>query len=212
MKKDDKQKSRESILAASAKLFSQQGFNGTSFAAVAKQAEQSKALVQYHFETKERLWKETVAYIWDKRDGAMPNYMDEAVFNQLDPSQQKQMIRLICKGLIRFIIDNPEWVKIMYQEAAIPGPRLDWMIETFFTEDIRQGKALIEFAQSLNLLPQIDPMSLLYILAGAVFHYVDAAPITSKVLGADMFSDEQVDHYIDNFILLMEGALALKHS
>ena len=207
MKTQDHQDSRHNILRAAATLFAQQGFSGTSFAAVAKQAQQSKTLVQYHFENKDRLWKETVKYIWQQRDLALPNYLDESYFNTLDAHQQKQVLRQLCKRLIEFTIDNPEWVKIMYQEATIPGPRLDWMVETFFIDDVEQGQAMIRFVQSLGLLPQGDPLSLLCILAGSLIHYVNIASITSQVLQVDMLSDQQVDHYVNSFILLMEGAM-----
>lgn len=206
MKKDDQQNSRESILAAAVELFAKQGFNGTSIAAVAKQAEQSKALVQYHFETKERLWKETVSHIWQQRNNSMTHYLGEDLLTAPAGKDHSQMVRQLCKGLIQFTIANPEWVKILYQESVIPGPRLDWMIETFLKTDLQQGVDLVKLAQSLNLLPSIDPMSMQTILIGALIHYVSIAPLTSRILGRDMFSDKQIDHFVDNFILLLEGA------
>jgi TetR/AcrR family transcriptional regulator len=46
---------RRRILAAAADIFAQQGFDGASFGAVASAAEVKKSLVQYHFDSKERL-------------------------------------------------------------------------------------------------------------------------------------------------------------
>lgn len=200
----DKTQSHDDILQAAADLFSEHGFNGTSFAAVAKAAQHSKALVQYHFASKEKLWKSSVQYVWEKRTNALPKYLDEGVLNQLHPDEQNQMIRQLCKGLIRFTFDNPHWVKIMYLEAAAPGPRLDWMVDTFLKQDVEQGYALIELAQKRQLLPAADPMSLLYILGGTVIHYVNVAPIKAKVLKVDPYSYQQIDHYVDNFIRILE--------
>lgn len=204
MAKEDNLKSRTAILAAAIKLFSQQGFNGTSYAAIAKQAQQSKALVQYHFDNKETLWKESVTAIWAQRNQSMTDYLGEDLLDPAHDQPKDHMVRQLCKGLILFTIDNPEWVKILYQEAAIPGPRLDWMIDTFLKQDLEQGNELVTLAQSLELLPKIEPMSMLYILIGALIHYVNVAPVVSRVFNKDMFSDEHIDHFVNNFILLLE--------
>lgn len=204
MNQDDKQHSRQEILVAAANLFSETGYNGTSLAAVAKASQQSKALVQYHFASKENLWKCAVRHLWEQRDQALPRYLDEQFLSQLDAEAQSQMIRQLCRGLIRFTADNPQWVKIMYLEASAPGPRLDWMVDEFFRQDYSSGAAMVELAQQRQLLPLADSMSLLFILGGTVIHYVNVAPITERVTGIDPFCDEQIDRYIDNFIHILQ--------
>lgn len=204
MNQDDKQPSRQEILIAAATLFSEQGYNGTSFAAVAKASNQSKALVQYHFASKENLWKSAVRHLWEQRNNALPHYLDEQVLAELDNEAQSQMIRQLCRGLIRFTADNPQWVKIMYLESSAPGPRLDWMVSEFIQQDFSSGIAMVELAQQRHLLPPADPLSVLYILGGTVIHYVNVAPITQRVMGFDPFSDAQIDQYVDNFIGILQ--------
>lgn len=204
MNQDDKHSSRQEILNAAATLFSEQGYNGTSFAAVAKASYQSKALVQYHFSSKENLWKSAVRFLWEQRNNALPRYLDEQFLAQLDDEAQNQMIRQLCCGLIRFTADNPQWMKIMYLECSIPGPRLDWMVSEFIQQDLASGIALVELAQQRHLLPPADPMSVLYILGGTVIHYVSVAPITQRAMGIDPFCNEQVDRYVDNFIRILQ--------
>lgn len=204
MNQDDKQLSRQEILCAAANLFSEQGYNGTSFAGIAKASGQSKALVQYHFSSKEILWKSAVRYLWEQRDDALPKYLDEQFLSQLDTEAQSQMIRQLCRGLIRFTADNPQWVKIMYLECSAPGPRLDWMVNEFFSRDFTMGAAMVELAQHRHLLPPADPMNMLFILGGAVIHYVNVAPITRRVLGVDPLSDAQIDRYVDSFISILQ--------
>lgn len=200
---DDKTEKRDDILAASALLFAQLGFNGTSFGAVAQSASVTKALVQYHFATKDCLWRETVKYIWNQRTEALPHYLDAGFMSQLDDEAQGQMIRHLCKGLLRFTFANPQWVKIMYQEAAIQSPRLDWMIDEFFANDFIQGKSMIELAQARGLLPAVDSMNLLHIISGAMLHLVNVAPITKRVLGVDPQSEDYIDRYVDTLISMM---------
>lgn len=204
MQPDDKQASRLDILTAAANLFSEQGYNGTSFAAVAKAAQHSKALVQYHFPSKEQLWKNAVRHVWQQRDSALPRYLDDQFLAQLDEQAQNQMIRQLCRGLIRFTADNPQWVKIMYLEASNPGPRLEWMVEEFFQQDFAAGSAMVELAQQRKLLPTADPMSTLFIMGGMMIHYVNVAPITQRITGIDPLTDEQIEHYVDNFLRILQ--------
>ena len=195
--------SRDRILAAAARLFAQMGFQGTSFGAVAAASGQSKALVQYHFPSKDALWQASLRFIVAQRDQLLPQYLDPAFLNRLDAQEQNQMIRNLCRQLIRFSIRHPEWIRILYQEAAAPGPRLDWMIEEFLGQDLRNGKAMIEMAQTRGLLPTLDPYHLLHILSGALFHIVNIAPILQKAQGIDPCSDDAIDGYVSTLMKLL---------
>lgn len=60
-KKRDTSKKREEILAAAVKLFSEQGYDGTSMDKIADQAGVSKITIYKHFEKKENLFLEIVS-------------------------------------------------------------------------------------------------------------------------------------------------------
>lgn len=193
---------RAKILQAAAELFGQQGFDGTSFGAVADRAHVNKSLVQYHFENKDMLWRETVSEVWQQRTAALPRYLDEAVTNDIADAEHDQIVRELCRYLLQFTFDHPEWVKIMFQEASTPGPRLDWMVETFLKADFADGKAMIEMAQERKLLPAVDAMDLLHILSGALIYLVNVAPITERILGVAPNSSSYMDHHIDTLMTI----------
>lgn len=52
---------RDKILETASRLFSAQGYDGTSLSQVAREAKVSKALIFWHFETKEHLFREVVS-------------------------------------------------------------------------------------------------------------------------------------------------------
>lgn len=203
MTEKDNSATRELILGAAADCFASHGFDGTSLGQVAQRAGVTKTLVQYHFATKEALWRETVHHIWRQRDAALPQYLTSGVLESLAAAEQPQLIRNLYRGILRFTFDNPQWVKIMYQEAALPGPRLDWMVTTFFRQDFAQGRDMVLLAQQRGLLPNVDPMHLLHIFSGALLHLVNVAPITAQVLGVDPRSDAFIEPYLDTLITLI---------
>jgi TetR/AcrR family transcriptional regulator len=206
---EQKANRRDSIVQAAAELFGQRGFEGTSISAVAERAGVKKSLAQYHFESKEVLWRETVQQVWQQRNDALPRYLDGLALNSDDTGKPAQMVRDLCKRLLCFTFDHPEWVKIMFQEASTPGPRLDWMVDEFLKADFFDGRAMVELAQSHHLLPKVDAMDLLHILSGALIYLVSVAPITERVLGVEANSDAYAEHHIDTLMAIL--APALKH-
>lgn len=199
---DPRQSKRLAILAAAAQLFAQQGYDGTSMGAVAEAAQVKKSLVQYHFENKEKLWKESIRHVWQQRDEALPRYLEENIADASDAPSQ--MIRELCRRLLRFTVDHPQWVKLMFQETSTPGPRLDWMTEHFFKDDFARGAAMIEYAQQRQLLPPGDPNDLLHILSGALIYLVNVAPITERVLGVNPEGDAYIEQHIEALMTLLE--------
>ena len=199
------QSKRLAILTAAARLFAQQGYDGTSMGAVADAAQVKKSLVQYHFENKEKLWKASIRHVWQQRDEALPRYLEENVAETSE--QPSQIIRELCRRILRFTFDHPQWVKLMFQETSTPGPRLDWMTEHFFKDDFSRGAAMIEFAQEQQLLPPGNPNDLLHILSGALIYLVSVAPITERVLGVSPNSDAYIEQHIDSLMALLQGPL-----
>lgn len=53
----DSREAREKILATATRLFSEQGYDSTSLSQVARQAKVSKALIFWHFDCKEKLYR-----------------------------------------------------------------------------------------------------------------------------------------------------------
>ena len=56
MRQQQKEQTREQILEAAIDTFARLGFDGASLADIAAAAGVKKALVQYHFTTKDQLW------------------------------------------------------------------------------------------------------------------------------------------------------------
>ncbi len=200
---DNKVSRRLNIVQAAANLFAQQGFEGTSISAIADAAAVKKTLVQYHFESKDNLWRETVRFIWQARTEALPQYLNQDLLT-LD-NEEHDMVRELCRAILNFTFDQPQWVKLMFQEASTPGPRLDWMVEEFFTSDFNDGKAMISLAQSYGLLPEVDAMDLLHILSGALIYLVNVAPITERVLGVKPSSEAYIDHHVDTLMRILQS-------
>ena len=197
----DKHCRRTAIMEAAAQLFGQVGFEGTSIKAVASAAGEKKTLVQYHFRYKQQLWEETVAHVWQQRNEALPTMVKLAS----DELSAMDAMEELCRYILEFTFANPTWVKIMFQEASTPGPRLDWMVERFFINDFAAGREVVELAQARGGLPDVDPMHLLYTLSGALIYLVNVAPIIERVTGQGATDDAFIEQYVATLLQILSG-------
>jgi len=88
---------REKILATASRLFSEQGYDSTSLSQVAREARVSKALIFWHFDSKEKLYHIAV------RKTLEPYFIDVAALAGLD--EPAQVARLIDQ-FYDFVHDN----------------------------------------------------------------------------------------------------------
>lgn len=83
----DTLQTREKILATASRLFSEQGYENTSLSQVARQAKVSKALIFWHFDSKEKLYRSAL------RKTLEPYFID--VDNLEGLGEREQIERLI---------------------------------------------------------------------------------------------------------------------
>lgn len=93
----DVQQAREKILAAAARLFAENGYETTSLSQVARAANVSKALIFWHFDNKEKLYRNAL------RKTLEPYFIDPDEIEGLD--EPAQIVRLI-ESFYNFVNDN----------------------------------------------------------------------------------------------------------
>lgn len=190
-----KQRTRRQILNAAIQEFAESGFDAASMGVIARRAGLKKALVQYHFETKINLWKEAVDALWQHLQVLDHHLPPEPADGS--PEEERRYIREVFRQLIRFARDHPAWVGVMFREASTPGPRLDWLIERHLRRNIEDGTRLVKMAQRHGVLPQGSPLHIIHIISGALTYLLLVAPLTERVTGVDLRTDESLDTTVD---------------
>ncbi|WP_019121752.1 TetR/AcrR family transcriptional regulator [Brevibacillus massiliensis] len=113
----DTQKSREKILYAAKKLFSERGFDGTSTREISKEAGLNISLISYHFGGKENVFLAIFDEFLEKR----------MIQNQHQNSSADLMSEFtaILQEVIRLRFDDPEIINILQQEIVMKSNRVD---------------------------------------------------------------------------------------
>jgi TetR/AcrR family transcriptional regulator len=199
-----RERTRKKILLSAVRIFAELGFDAASMGTIASRAGMKKALVQYHFETKLNLWQESVNLLWDE----MHNLADGLPKLENCPSIELEhnQIREAFRAIIRFAKKHPDWVGIMFREAATPGPRLDWLVETHLKKDISDGIKFVTLAQSHDLLPAGSALHILHIISGALTYILLVAPLTKRATGVDLTVDDSLDTTVDMLLTMLNPA------
>ena len=190
---------REQILTAATTVFARQGFEAASMAEIAALAGHKKALLQYHFSTKDNLWRHAVAHLWALRDRVLPRYLDDDGAGSAEAS-----LRNVLRAVLAFNHHHPEWVALVFRESARPGKRLTWLIDHYLGQDITQGSEFILRAQHDGLLPEVSPLQLLHLISGALCYTQLVAPMTLQATGIDLSSNAAMDEQVDILLKLLQ--------
>jgi AcrR family transcriptional regulator len=182
-----REKTRGQILAAAVKIFARSGFEAASLADIATEAGVKKALVQYHFSTKEQLWKDAATLLWTARNSRLSEALNNNCAEDLTTKMRKGFTTLV-----EFTRENPEWLWFMFHEAALEGPRLQWLIDNFLRDDYRLGESFVRQFQEYGAMRDGSPLHLLHLISGALTYNLLVAPQTQQVTGIDLASEDSI--------------------
>lgn len=182
---------RGQILSAAIHSFARSGFEATSLAEIAARAGVKKALVQYHFSTKEQLWKDAALLLWQQRN----DFLQGILSTPGEPDMTEQMRRGFV-ALVEFSLEHPQWLWFMFHEAAVGGERQAWLLENCLARDYRLGEAFVRQFQEQGLIRAGSPMQLLHLISGALTYNLLVAPTTLRATGLDLSSREAIDEQV----------------
>jgi AcrR family transcriptional regulator len=186
-RQQQRQQTRTQILAAAIEVFARSGFEATSLAGIAARAGVKKALVQYHFSTKEKLWQAAASRLWTERNARLAEVMSD--YSDTDALAN---MRRGFTALLEFTRENPEWLWFMFHEAAANGERLQWLIDEFLREDYRLGEQFVRQFQDEGQMREGSPLYLLHLISGALTYNLLVAPLTQRVTNIDLASPESI--------------------
>jgi AcrR family transcriptional regulator len=161
----DSLEAREKILATATRLFSEQGYESTSLSQVAREAGVSKALIFWHFDSKEKLYRIAL------RKTLEAYYIDDGTLTGLGEAEQ---IERLIDQFYDFVHDNVYSVRfflsLTLQSEGQPDERLSRVNELYgvyrssFASIIERGRAHGVFRAEVD--PARDAALIMASLAG----------------------------------------------
>ncbi len=115
--------SREKILTAALHEFSVHGLAGARVDEIAKSAGVNKAMIYYHFESKEALFNELF-----KAEMELLNQEITALFEQRDPRVEADRT-LAVKGLLAYITSKKKLLSVLISETSRYGAHFPYIFQ-----------------------------------------------------------------------------------
>ena len=153
---------RDRIVAAATDLFSERSYDGATTRDIAARAGVTQPLVNYHFRSKEELWRTAVDALFDR----LSNTMYERTHG-LRGVDEITTAKLLVREFIVFSARNPQLHRIIMQESKADGPRMDYLVDRHVRPIYERTFAMFESLASAGAMPDIPAAHLYYILTGA---------------------------------------------
>ncbi len=197
-RKQQREDTQRRILDAAIDIFAQAGFDASSLSGIAKQAGVKKALVQYHFATKELLWRESASQIWTERNLELAKYA--ATLEDGDPHLR---MRNAFVAVVKITRNKPHWLWFMFHEGAANGERLQWLVDNFMNADYQQGQDFIRDYQARGLIRKGSALQLIHLVSGALTYNILVAPQTLRATRQDLMSEEAISEQVDLLLKML---------
>lgn len=191
---------RTALLDAALREFAAHGFEGASTRRIAAAAGTHQPQINYHFESKEELWKAAVDHLFGRLDRAVSEHVGDA-----DPGWgTRSGFATNIRAFVRAAAGLPELNRIMVQEATIDSERLQWIVERHTRPRFEVVTEQWRRLRSGGLVADVDETVLYYSLVGAAsLAYVNAPE--ARLLGHDTLAESFIEAHAEALVTVFLG-------
>lgn len=185
---EQRQQTRDRIVAAARDAFAEGGFDGTSTRDIAHRAGVTQGLVTYHFASKDELWRAAVDGIFAGLDSVLTARSDAETDGDGYPDPRSA--RLAIQAYVSFSARHPELFQIMVDAGRHDDERMRWLVDRHLRS--RFG-AVARFAGR----GEEDAAHVYYALVGAASLISAVAPECRALTGVDPLTEAAISRHAD---------------
>jgi AcrR family transcriptional regulator len=187
------------LLEAALVEFASRGFEGASTRAIAERAGWHQPQINYHFSSKEQLWRAAVDHLFGLLTAALGAAPP-------DPDPTGAFAESV-RRFVRFSAHHPELHRIMNQESTADSARLAWIVDTHLRHRydwLRRAWARVPEADR----GPYTALEVWELLVGfGALPYANA-PILERLAGAHLTSDEAIEARAERVVSVLLTARA----
>jgi AcrR family transcriptional regulator len=188
---------RDKILEAALKLFSQKGFLGATTREIAREGGVAEVTLFRHFPSKEALFEEVI-----RRYSVLPAL--KGVLPGLEQAGYEEALAEIARRFLRRLDERKDFIRIMLAERHLYPSHVKRIFREFLGEMIRMLAGYFRQLQTRGVLRDFDPDVGAKAFLGSLFAYVNFLGFFLGTSGrgrrADRFSEEFVKLFIEGTV------------
>jgi len=162
------------ILAAAALEFAERGFGGARVDRIARRARVNKAMLYYHFKSKERLYRALLRQMFGRAAERL-----QAI--AAGPGRPAHKIDLAIAAITTFIQEHTFFPAIMLREVAEGGAHLDRETLKALAAVPRTVAGIVEDGIAAGEFRAIDPFFAYFSMLAPIVFYLAGAPIRTEL-------------------------------
>lgn len=196
--KGDGNSTKEKLVQAAVKLFSESGFHGVRVSEIESTAGVQRGLVKYHFGDMENLWRAAA----DRLFGQLMEFRKIRNETEIDLSP-KEKLAFRIRSFVRYSANHAELNRMMVQEGLRDSWRMAYIVDNFIGPLIENLKSLV--AQNLSLSEEeFVHWYYMYVGGGALIFSVK--PESDHLFGVDVRDPEAVARHADMAVRVLMSA------
>lgn len=189
------QNTGKAILASALDHFSRRGFEGASLRDIAEDAGVRHGMIRHIYQTKEELWRQSIAFLFDRMEREMP-----ASLSVSEPKGGVAGFKAFIRWYVGYCARHPEHARLMVQLSILEGPELEWTAERYIGEGYRWYEPVVERLRESGHLPAVDPLSISLMLTAACQMPYLLAPEIKAVAGRDVHAPAEIEAHAEAVI------------
>ena len=176
---------RRALLDAAELEFATHGFDAASTRSIADRAGAHQPQINYHFSSKEQLWRDTVDRLFAE--------LDAALVAGLAGTDGVPVFAAVVEGFLRFSAERPALNRIINLEATAPTSRLDWLVENHLAPRFDRVAAGWMNVRTAGDGADLTPEEVWAIITSfGALHFANAPMLTKLGNGHAVTVDQQV--------------------
>ena len=206
MEKKEIMSTEEKVLAAAVEEFAALGFAGARVDTIAGKAQVNKAMIYYHFKSKEQLYERILKDITSN----IFTHIQEAAVADGDPMDVLNSI--ISRYMTMLDGFDKSFFQIMMREIASGGEYFKKIaVPNLVLPVFSIVGPLMKSATEAGRMRELNPLyTFLQIIGGVVFFNIIRIPLDGTDIGKLIFKDGYLDEYKENFFKILKTGLELK--
>jgi len=203
----DARATRAALLRAGLELFSQRGFEGATTDAIARRAGINKAMINYHFGGKKRLYE---AILIDGL-GRVADRLGELLACGLPADE---LLRAVLDALTELHVERPTLAALIVREATSGGRHLSASTLPVFSRVFEMVREVIDRGVRDGLFREVDPLLTHLSLVGSIVFFHASTSLRERLIREGHFSIPDAptpERFTAHLKDLFERGLAAEH-
>lgn len=196
MSRRDPEGTRAALVEAAVHEFAAHGFDGASTRSIAARAGVHQPQINYHFATKEDLWRAALDHLFAELGNAVTSAMRHA---EGDEAVMQAAIRTVVREAAR----RPELNRMMVKESSITSERLTWLTEYHVRGWFDTHVALWNRLRHAGQVADIDALTAFYVMLGGSTLLYSNSPEARLLSGVDPMHPDRIEAHAEAMVALL---------